>query len=109
MSRCVLPGNLRRRHGTGSTAIGRRGDACSATARCSTYYDCDPATMLCVRGAAVGEACTGSQDCFDYGTYCKANVCANLEANGGPCADDDECAGRFCAARGTCADEPVCP
>lgn len=91
------------------TQVGLPGDACSTTSRCSPYYDCDPTTMQCVRGAAVGEACTSASDCFDYGTYCKANLCAPREATGAPCADDDECAGDFCGPANTCAERPTCP
>lgn len=91
------------------TQVGLPGDACSTTARCSVYYDCDPATMQCERGAAVGEACANNSDCFDYGTYCKVNLCAPLEANGAACTDDDECKSDFCGLSGTCVDEPSCP
>lgn len=90
------------------TQVGLPGDACSASQRCSQYYDCDPASMECVRGAAVGDACTSSSDCFDYGTYCKANLCAPLEQVGGTCTEDDECEGAYCGPAGTCAERPTC-
>jgi hypothetical protein len=91
------------------TQFGLPGDACSSADRCSIYYDCDPATMQCVRGAAIGDACTSNSDCFDYGTYCKANVCAPLEASGGPCAGDNECASNFCSPANLCGEEMACP
>ncbi len=91
------------------TQVGLPGDACSTAARCSSFYECDPASMECVRGAAVGQACSSTSDCFDYGTYCKADLCAPLEPNGATCADDDECAGRFCGPANTCIERPTCP
>ena len=91
------------------TQVGLPGDVCSTVARCSPFYDCDPATMQCARGAAVGEACASSSDCFDYGTYCKADLCAPVEANGATCVNDDECAGQFCGPANTCVERPTCP
>lgn len=91
------------------TQVGLPGDACSAAARCSSFYECDPSAMQCARGAAVGEACTSTSQCFDFGTYCKADVCAPVEATGTACADDEACASAFCGPADTCAERPTCP
>lgn len=91
------------------TQVGLPGDACSVTARCSSFYDCSPSTMQCVRGPAVGETCATNSDCFDYGTYCRGTTCAPREPVGTACTDDDECATDFCGPNGTCSARPTCP
>lgn len=97
--------------GTGTCkAAPGSGETCSREdlLPCADNRDyCDPATMKCVRSAAVGAACGNGISCVDYAS-CINSVCvADLEA-GAACTVDTgaECHGSLDCIGGVCTAPP---
>jgi hypothetical protein len=93
-------------YGGTCTAVGILGDACTADAQCSMFYNCKD--MTCALLPTLGMPCTTT--CYEA-AYCEAGTCVAQKANGADCIRNDECKSHYCsrtAAAGTCADVPVC-
>ncbi len=80
-------------------ATGLPGDPCTTTADCSSFAECDDATMRCIATPTVGDscrsACAGEAWC-DL-TARPPGTCRVPGADGEPCKADNECISLYCA------------
>jgi hypothetical protein len=84
------------------------GAACTSSNDCAPIDRCD-ATSHCAARPVRGEPCTTTYDCFDD-SYCDATgTCAAPIANGAACKANGDCTSQYCDPGSmTCAVQPAC-
>lgn len=115
---CIVASATSQTCGAGGLAAG---SACSLSLpdMCAAGFYCMGPSLAvmppvfdgtCAPLPLAGQACAtvvAGQSCAD-GSICQANVCVELQENGGPCTTDANCYGNHCAA-GTCTAPTYCP